>query len=124
MDSLFKEKSKYIKIYVGKETIADPYEKNKTTVHLNPISIRAIISDISPASSQWKMPGIITAKTKQIIIKKKFKSLIEQSQKIIIDSETYYGWRINGRLTYTIEDKYLRCYIYIKKETKSDSYEK
>ena len=99
MDNLFKKHAKYIKIYVGKETVDDPYDKNVTTTHLNPISIRAIISDISPASSQWKMPGIITSKTKQIIIKKKFKSLIEQSQKIIIDSETYYGWRINGKLS-------------------------
>ena len=116
MEKLFEIASKKIRVYIGKETETDPYEHSTEITLLPPIPISAIVSDISPASSQWKMPGIISEKTKQILIKKKHESLLKQSQKIKIGDETYYGWRTSGRLNYVIEGDYLRVYIYIKKE--------
>ena len=74
------------------------------------------MSDIIPSKAVWKMPGIATDKTKEIIIKKKYKPLIELSQKILIDGDYYEGWRNNGRLNYRIEGDYLRVYVYIKKD--------
>ena len=117
MDELFDCKSEYIKIFIGTESISDPYEKNVTETLINPISIKAIVTDVSPASSQWKLPGIVSEKTKQIIIKKKYEAMLKMSRKIQIDNEDYYGYKTNGRLNYVLESDYIRCYVYIKKES-------
>ena len=115
MEELFREKSRTIKIYLGIEVEIDPYEKNVETTILNPFPIKAIVTDLVASQSQWKMPGIITEKAKEIIIEKKYESLLLKSQKIKIDNDYYVGWRQNGRLQYRIEANYLRAYIYIKK---------
>ncbi len=115
MDKLFKEQSQSIKIYLAKETVNDPYEKNVSLSYLNPLPIKAIITDLVASQSQWKMPGIVTDKIKEIIIKKKYRSLIEKSQKIEIKSELYEGWKLNGKMQIREDGNYLRIYIYIAK---------
>jgi len=115
MDELFKQHAKSIKIYLATERETDPFEHSIELTQLSPIPIKAIVSDISPTSAIWKMPGISAEKTKEIIINKKHENLLKQSQLIEIDKELYEGWRINGRLSYRIEGDYLRAYIYIKK---------
>ncbi len=115
LNEFFGEHAKTIRIYLATETITDPYEKNVSLTQLNPIPIRAIISDVSPASAVYKMPGISTEKVKEIIIKSKYESLLIQSQKIKIENDYYEGWRISGRLSYRIEGDFLRAYCYIKK---------
>jgi len=117
VDNLFKEKSEYIRIFLGTEIETDPYEHTVEETLLNSIPIKAIVSDISPASSQWKMPGIVSEKTKQIIIKKKHEDMLKMSRKIKIGDDYYYGWKVNGRLNYVIEGEYLKAYVYIKKES-------
>jgi len=117
MDNLFKEQSRYIRIFMGTETETDPYEHTVEEILLNPVPVKAIVTDISPASSQWKMPGIISEKTKQIIIKKKYEEILKMSRKIKIDDDYYYGWKVNGRLNYVIEGEYIRAYVYIRKES-------
>lgn len=117
MDNLFKEQSQKIKIYVGVETTTDPYEKTVSTAHLNPISIEAIVSDMTTTKMMYAMPGIVADKAKVITVKKKYKNLLEQSQKIKVkgDSDFYEGWRTNGKMQLKIEGDYLRIYIYNKK---------
>lgn len=115
MDNLFREHSKCIKIYMAVETIVDPYEKNVETVMLNPLPIKAIVSDITFAKSQWAMPGITTSKTKEILIEKKHRNLLLKSHKIEVDNELYEGWRVNGKMQIREEGNYLRVYIYFKK---------
>lgn len=117
MDILFREHSQNIYIYPSLEVENDPFTHEVDVTELNPLPIKAIVTDISPASSQWKMPGIISEKTKQIFIKSKYLSLLKMSSKIKIDDDYYYGWKTNGRLNYVIEDKYIRCYVYVKKES-------
>lgn len=117
MENLFKECSQWIRIYLGIETIDDPYEQNVETTYLNPLSIKAIISDITPAQVQYKMPGVLSEKAKEIIIEKKHESLLKKSQKIEIDGELYQGWKQYGRLQYRIEEDYIRAYLYIKQVT-------
>ena len=114
MNKLFDIVAKKIRIYVGLEVEIDPYEKNVETTLLNPIPIKAIVSDLGFAQINWKMPGILADKAKEIIIKKKYRSLIEKSQKIEIDSDYYEGWKINGKMQIRQEEDYLRIYIYIK----------
>jgi len=115
LNEFFKEHAKTIRIYLAIETVDDPFEKNVSLTQLNSLPIKAIVSDISPTSAIWKMPGISSEKTKEIIIKKKYENLLKQSQLIEIDKELFEGWRINGRLSYRIEGNYLRAYCYIKK---------
>lgn len=117
MENLFKEKASIIYIYTGKENIIDPYEKNVETILLPPIPIKAIVTDLIFSQIQWKMVGVTTSKAKEIIIEKKWEKLLKLSHRIKIGDEYYYGWRINEKLQYRIEQNYLRVYIYIKKET-------
>ena len=117
MDELFKNKSIYIRIFMGTTVETDPFEHTIEETLLNSIPIKAIVSDISPASSQWKMPGIISEKTKQILIEKKYKNMLKMSRKIKIGNDYYYGWKVNGRLNYVIEGEYIKAYVYIKKES-------
>lgn len=115
MDNLFKNHSKKIRIYLAKETIVDPIEKNVSLTQLNSLPIRAIVSDLTFAKIQWAMPGIVADKAKEIIIEKKYRTLLEQSAIIEIETELYEGWKVNGKMQIREEGDYLRCYIYTKK---------
>lgn len=117
MENLFKEKSQYIRIYVGTTTETDPYEHTVEVTMLNPIPIKAIVTDLTSAKVQWAMPGIVTDKAKEIIIEKKNYPMLEMSQKIQIigDTDYYEGWRQNGKMQIREEGDYCRCYIYIRK---------
>jgi hypothetical protein len=116
LNEFFRDASQYIRIILASEIEADPFEHNVELTELPSVPIRAIVSDVSPASAIWKMPGISVEKMKEIIIKKHHENLLLQSYKIEINGETYHGWRINGRLSYRIEEDFIRAYVYIKKE--------
>jgi len=115
MEELFREKSQKIRIYLATSTIDDPYEKNVKLKELNPFPIRAIVTDLTASSAQWKMIGIVADKSKEIIIEKKYRSLIEKSYKIEVNGDYYNGWRVSGRMQIREEGDYCRIYIYIKK---------
>lgn len=118
-DDVFAAQAESIKVYVGKETIQDPYEKNVTFAHLNAIPLKAVVEDLTTTQAKWKMPGISVSKVKEITVKYKYRTIMERSSKIIIDDEEYEGWRDNGRMQLR-EDKgitgdgYLRLYVYSK----------
>lgn len=115
MDKLFKEIARPIKIYLATETVNDPYEKDVTETFLNPLPIKAIITDLTTTKAQYAMAGIITDKAKEIIIEKKYESLLLKSRKIEVDNDYYIGWKRNGRLQYRNEGNFIRAYIYIEK---------
>jgi len=115
MEELFREKSKTIRIYLGREVETDPYEHTTEVTMLNPLPIKAIVTDLTASSAQWKMVGIIVDKAKEIIIEKKYRSLIEKSYKIEVDGDLFQGWKMNGRMQIREEGDYCRIYIYIKK---------
>lgn len=114
MEELFKEKSQTIKIYMARETETDPFEHTKEITELPPLPIKAIITDLVVSQIQWKMPGIIADKAKEIIVQKKYRSLLEKSYKIEVDSEYYDGWKVNGKMQIREEGNYCRVYIYSK----------
>lgn len=115
MNELFREKSRTIRIYLGVEVETDPYEHTTETTMFNPLPIKAIVTDLTATQSQYKMAGIVADKAKEIIINKRYESLLLKSQKIQVDNDYYVGWKQNGRLQYRIEGEFLRAYIYIKK---------
>lgn len=112
INDIFKEQGKCIKIYLAKETQVDPYEKNTELTYLAPITVRAIVTDYTFAQAQWKMPGIEADKSKEIIVEKTKRSLLEASQKIMIDGEFYLGWKVNGKMQIREEGAFIRCYVY------------
>ena len=120
LDDVMNTQGTWIRVYVGKETIQDPFEKDVTVVCTNPITIRAIVEDLTNAQAQWKMPGIKVAKVKDIFVERKHRSLLEQSYKIEYQGEMYEGWKEFGKLQIREQPGvghgtgYLRLYIYSK----------
>ena len=112
IDDIFKEQGKCIKVYLAKETKVDPYEKNVELTYLAPITLRALVTDFTFSQIRYKMPGIETDKSKEIIVSKSKRSLLEKSQKIMIDGEFYEGWRVNGRMQMREEGDTVRVYVY------------
>ena len=119
VDDIFKfppmGQGQWIQIYTGQETVQDPYEKNTVTTYNNPLPIVAIVTDLTAAQAGWKMPGIDVMKIKEVFVKCKYRSLIEQSQKICIEGDMYEGWKVNGKMQIREMAKdVIRLYVYIK----------
>ena len=115
LDKLIKEEGQWIKIYLGKEVKADPFEENVNLTLINPLPVKALVTDLIGSQAKWKLTGIDTDKAKELIIPKSKENLIEQSQEIEIDGEIYTGYRDNdGRLQIRKSGNYLRIYCYIK----------
>lgn len=106
MDKLFREHSRKIHIILGKESIDDPDEKNTTISFLNPIPIKAIVSDIVAEKLIWKFPGIKVEQAKELILRKRDLDLIRLSHKILIDGIEFYAYQDNIA-NFSIE--HLRC---------------
>jgi hypothetical protein len=105
----------WIEIFTGSEQVLDPYEKNVQVTYNNPLPIKAIVVDLTAAQANWKMPGVVVQKVKEIYVQKKYRSLIEASQKIQIKGEMYEGWRDNGKMQIReMAGNVLRLYVYIK----------
>jgi hypothetical protein len=80
-------------IYPAYETVSDPYEKNRTTNFLNPLSIKALVRQISTEALSWKYYGNIPIGSKEIICEKKWKETIKNSFKIKIEEDYYKCYR-------------------------------
>ena len=115
MEKFFRNQAQTIQVYAAKERTEDPYEENTVLVYLNPIPVKAIVSDIAFEKIRYKLPGINTSKMKEIIIRSRDESIIDNSRKVTIDGDDYEGWRDDGRMQKKIEDEYIRYYLYIRK---------
>jgi len=76
-------------IYPAVETVVDPYEKNTTNTMLNPISIDALVRQISTEALAWKYYGLIPTESKEICCEKKWKDTIKLASKIKIGNDYY-----------------------------------
>jgi len=115
MDNLFKEKSQKIRIILAMEQETDPYEHTVDFIELPSFPISAIVTDLTATKAQYAMPGISVDSAKEIIIEKKYESLLLKSYRIKIRNDYFVGWIQNGKLQYRIEGDYLRAYVYIEK---------
>lgn len=118
LDEVFKSNAQCVRVYMGVETVDDPYEKNVTVRLLNPIPIKALVKDLVASQIGWKMPGIIAEKAKELIVDKKHRNLLEKSHKIELKENnkcvSFEGWRVNGKMQIREEGDFLRVYIYSK----------
>ena len=92
MKDLFKQEARSIRVYISKEKLADPYEKNTTNQWVS-YPIKAIVGDLLASQLDWKLPGIKALKAKVLLIRRRDIFIFEMSGKIVIDGDTYYGWR-------------------------------
>lgn len=119
MQEIFNEFSKTILIYIGIETQMDKYEKNIELKYLSPFPVKVMMEDLVGSQTIWKIPGIQVSKAKEMIVSKRHRSLIEQSQKITIpgDDTVYVGWRDNAGSKLQIreiDEDYIKFLIYSK----------
>lgn len=118
-DKLFFEKSTTILVYVSKETVVDPYEKNVEIQEMPPYPIKALfVQDYDAEQARWKMPGIELTKGKEYYIPAKYKELLQLSSKVEIDGDIYYGWKDNAGKKMTMKDQPDGEYILVRFWTK------
>jgi len=108
---LLKNEGKLSKVlvYSAKDTVDDPYEKTTTKTFLNPITIDALVRDITPESLVWKYFGQIPMGSKEIICEKRHIDTLKTADKIKIGTDYYSvrkddskGWKIQTRQDYII----------------------
>jgi len=114
MESLFREMSQKIKIYLAIESETDPIEHTTELTLLPPIPISAVVNDLGFGKVKWQMDGISTSDAKEIYIEKKNKTLLEQSQKIEISGIDYEGYKVLEKMQIKTEGDFCRIYIYRK----------
>ena len=108
---LLRSEGKLTKILVfqGISRTIDPYEKNQEITMLNPITIDALVRDITPESLVWKYFGQIPMGSKEIICEKRYIDTLKTADKIKIGTDYYSvrkddskGWKIQTRQDYII----------------------
>ena len=81
-----------VKIYMSYRTAGDdfdPYEANYEYKNLNPITIKAFVTQISPSALVYKQYGLKEIGAVEIITEEKYKNLFEKCNKIEINGEEY-----------------------------------
>ena len=92
-------------------------EKNTEKTQILLLPLKALVFDLTSTKAQYAMIGIVTDKSKELIIQRKDKSKLDLSSAIIIDGEEFVGWRSGTKLQYreTEDREFVRIYCYIKK---------
>lgn len=76
-------------VYPAIETINDPYEKTKADSFLNPLPIKAYVTQLSFESLKWKYPGQVPSGSVKIICYNKYETLLKTAYKIKIGDNFY-----------------------------------
>jgi len=67
----------------------DNYENNYTDAKLNPKTLKAYVTDISPQALVYKQYGLHEIGAKEILCKDRYKSWFKKCSKITIDGDEY-----------------------------------
>lgn len=115
---LFKKKAKRILVYISRETLADPFEKNVNLTTLNPIPLPALVSDLLSDKTMWKMYGVQPNRARKLVLEKRYREIIEMSSKIKVDGDSteYVGWKdyAGNQIQIKEDGDYIILYIYSK----------
>lgn len=114
MEKMFRQLAKSIRIYIAKESILDPFEKNISRTDLNPISIKAIVSTVTPEKLSWKFYGLKVIEAKELIIEQNNLNLIRMSHKIEIDGINFLSYKenVSNFTIYSLDDKYVKITLW------------
>jgi hypothetical protein len=86
-----------ISLYPAREVINDPFEKTKTKVFLNPLTIKAYVTEISFSSLRWKYTGQIPSGSVQILCDIKHEGILKVADKIKIGDNYYKCWKDDSK---------------------------
>ncbi len=78
-----------VSVYPAEVSIDDPYEKNTNKTFMNPITIKAYVTQLSFESLKWKYPGQVPGGSVQIICYNKYETLLKTAYKIKIGDKYY-----------------------------------
>jgi hypothetical protein len=108
LESIFDKEAIKVRIYQSKGITTndnyDPFRKIGQIVSLqNPITIDALIRQVSPFSRSLQVLGITETDAVDLIIKKKDFSLFKIAQKVTIDNIDYYIFpdKVRNKMTFT-----------------------
>ena len=76
-------------VYPATEVVNDPYEKTKTESFLNPLPIKAYVTELSFSSLKWKYTGQVPTGSIQILCYNKYETLLKTAFKIKIGDNFY-----------------------------------
>ena len=88
-----------IYLYFGIPTYGDDYdsyEKNLTYTDLNPITIKAYVTEATPGSLVFKQIGMHQHGAVEIVTEKKYANWFENVTRIVIDSVDYQVYKHSG----------------------------
>ena len=86
-----------ILLYPATEVVNDPYEKTTTKGFLNPLTIKAYVTEISFSSLRWKYTGQVPGGSVQILCDTKYAGLLKVSDKIKIGDNFYSCWKDDSK---------------------------
>jgi len=84
-------------VYSSKETLDDPYEKNRVNTYSNPLPIKGLIRQVSFEALHWKYFGLIPVGSIEIIAEKKYITLFKTADKIEYNNESYKCWKNDSK---------------------------
>jgi len=71
----------------------DPREKNYTYYNLNPVVIKAYVTELTPEKLAWKQIGLQEGGAKEVICDYKYAEWFRKANKIVIDDDEYSCYR-------------------------------
>lgn len=86
------EFSKKVQIIFATVTTGDDYDpeyKNFTKTNLSPLTVRAVVRQISPEALVWKQYGLSNIGALELLTEKRYKTWFENAAELIIDEVKY-----------------------------------
>lgn len=86
------EFSKKVQVIFATTTTGDDYDpeyKNFTKTNLSPLTINAIVRQISPEALVWKQYGLSNIGALELLTEKRYKTWLENASQLIIDGDKY-----------------------------------
>jgi hypothetical protein len=112
---LIRQEGKKIYIYISKSVKQDPEEEDTKDICFNPCVITGLFNELTSSQMTWKTTGTAPTQGGEIVVDKKYRTMLECAFKIVIDSVTYVGWKDNqGKTQIRQEGNYIRHYVYRK----------
>lgn len=93
--SLLKNEGRLTTLYVyqAREVENDPTEHTTDKVYNNPLPIKALIRQVSWESLRWKYPGLLPSKSIEVIVEKKYETLLKTADKIKYGDDEFKCWK-------------------------------
>jgi hypothetical protein len=95
-------------VYPVVQRVIDADEGTTTDTLLNPVPIKAVVSEMSPGTLKWKYWGNLPSGSIRIITEKKWYTLFLIAGKILYNGKSYYIWQDDAkRFSITNREDYI-----------------